>query len=121
MNQVKNILIIHTTSALNTLDGKEALDMSLIFGSYEQNVSALFYQQGVFQALGKQNPESLGQKDYLSTIKILDIYDVEQVYACQQSLKSFGYDEAELIDNIERASADTINQLKSNADHIIII
>ena len=121
MINVKNILIIHTSSALNSLDGKEGLDMSLIFGSYEQKVSVLFYQQGVFQTLTKQNPESVGQKDYLAAIKSLDIYDIEQVFACQQSLQDFGFGESKLIENIERASHDTINQLKSNADHIIII
>jgi len=121
MNNIKNILVIHTSSALNSFEGKEALDISLIFGAYEQNVSVLFYQQGVFQTLAKQNPESLGHKDYLSSIKSLDIYDVEQVYACQQSLKQYGFDESKLINNVERASMDTIDQLKSNADHIFII
>ena len=118
---MKNILVLHTHSGLNSLAGKEALDLSLIFGSYEQNVSVLFYDLGVTQALAHQDPELISQKDYLSTIKALDIYDIEQVYACQQSLIKLSLDSHELIDGIEQASSEKITQLKQQADHIYVI
>lgn len=118
---MKNILIIHTQSALNDLQGKEALDLSLIYGAFEQSVSVLFYQQGVFQTLAHQDPESLGQKDYLSTLKALDIYDVEQVYACKLSLESYSLEGKELLTNIETVSLNKIEQLKLNADHVLVI
>lgn len=117
----KSILIIHTQSALNTLAGKEALDLSLIFGSYEQNVRILFAFEGVSQTLAHQNPEAIGQKDYLSTIKLLDIYDIEQVYACADSLQQFGFQDAELQTGIEQISAENIAILKQKSDHIYVI
>lgn len=118
---MKNILVLHTQSGLNSLAGKEALDLSLIFGSYEQNVSVLFYDLGVTQTLAHQDPELVAQKDYMSTIKALDIYDIDQVYACQQSLKKLSLDNHELIDGIEQASGDKITELKQQADHIYVI
>ena len=117
----KNILIIHTQSSLNTLQGKEALDLSLIFGAYEQEVSVLFYQQGVTQTLAIQTPELIGQKDYLSTIKALGIYEIDHVFACDTSLKEYGFSQNELITGIEKISLPDIKQLKSNADHIFVI
>jgi len=118
---VKNILIIHTQSGLNNLQGKEALDLSLIFGAYEQNVSVLFYQQGVTQTLAQQTPELINQKDYLSTIKALGIYDIDNVFACQSSLQQFGLANHELIQGVEQISLLDIKQLKSNADHIYVV
>jgi tRNA 2-thiouridine synthesizing protein C len=118
---VKNILIIHTRSSLNDLQGKEALDLSLIFGAYEQAVSVLFYQQGVTQALAGQTPELIKQKDYLSTIKALGIYDIDHVFACDASLNEYGFSHNELINGIEKISIPDIKQLKSNADHIFVI
>ncbi|MBU2917775.1 sulfurtransferase complex subunit TusC [Psychrosphaera sp. F3M07] len=118
---VKNILIIHTQSGLNNLQGKEALDLSLIFGAYEQNVSVLFYQQGVTQTLAQQTPELINQKDYLSTIKALGIYDIDHVFACQNSLQQFGLANHELIQGVEQISLLDIKQLKSNADHIYVV
>ena len=65
---MKNILVIHNQSAMNTLSGKEALDFSLIFGSYEEVVTVLFYGEGATQALAHQDPELIKQKDYLSEL-----------------------------------------------------
>ena len=118
---MKNILVIHTTSALNNLSGKEALDLSLIFGSYEQNVTVLFYGQGVTQTLAHQDPELITQKDYLSTIKALDIYDIEQVYVCQKSLEEFGFNHSSLLSDVKKIATNDINQLKQQANHIYVI
>ncbi len=118
---MKNILVIHTQSAMNTLAGKEALDFSLIFGSYEQNVSVLFYSDGVTQVLAHQDPELIGQKDYLSTIKALDIYDIENVFVCQQSLSNLSLEKRELLPNVNKISFEHITKLKQQADHIYVI
>jgi len=121
MSQVKNILVIHTATTLNTLAGKEALDLSLIFGAYEQNVSVLFYQAGVFQTLAHQVPERVGQKDYLTAFKTLDIYDIDNVFVCKDSLEQFGVSDAELIAGISPLSKTDILTLKQDADHVYII
>lgn len=118
---IKNILIIHTQSGLNNLQGKEALDLSLIFGAYEQNVTVLFYQHGVTQTLAQQTPELIKQKDYLSTIKALAVYDIDQVFVCASSLEKLGLNEYELIEGIKPVVQAGITQLKSNADHVFVI
>lgn len=118
---IKNIVVIHTQPSFNTLQGKEALDLSLIFGSYDQSVTVLFINQGVFQTLAHQDPESIGQKDYLSTIKALDIYDIEQVHACQSSLQHYGLEHHELISNVSIIDQHQILDIKRNADHVFVI
>lgn len=120
-NTVKNILILHTTSSFNTLSGKEALDLSLIFGAYEQHVSVVFIDQGVFQTIAHQDPESIEQKDYLSTIKALDIYDIEQVFVSQHSLQKYGFQHSELLPDIEPINAESLHTLKQQADHVYVI
>lgn len=118
---MKNILVIHCGSSLNDLQGKEALDLSLIFGAYEQNVSVLFYHNGVTQTLHHQDPELINQKDYFASIKILDIYDIEQVFVCQNSLTNLGLEQHELLDGIEKVSVEKIAQIKQQADHIYVV
>lgn len=119
--ETKKILVIHTKPALNDLQGKETLDLELIFGAYEQDVSVLFYHQGVFQALAKQTPEAIGQKDYFATIKALSIYDIDKVYACQLSLEQFGLGENELLPGITALNLSNVEQLKRHADHVYVI
>ena len=118
---MKKILVIHTKSALNTLNGKEALDLSLIFGAYEQSVSVLFYQQGVSQVIAHQDPELIEQKDYLSTIKALDIYDIEQVFVSESCLQELHMDSLEIQPDVTKVNLDKIQQLKQQAEHIYVI
>ncbi|NVK24129.1 MAG: sulfurtransferase complex subunit TusC [Gammaproteobacteria bacterium] len=118
---MKNILLIHTSSSLNTLAGKEALDLSLIFGAYEQQVSVLFYHHGVTQTIAHQDPELVKQKDYLSTIKALDIYDIDKVFVSENCLSEFNLQHAELLSGIEPIDIAKIEQLKNDADHIYVI
>lgn len=118
---IKNVLVIHTQPSFNSMAGKEALDLSLIFGSYEQNVTVLFMHHGVFQTLAHQDPEPIGQKDYLSTIKVLDIYDIEQVYVCANSLNKFGMQNQARLPDIEVVESARIKALKDAADHIFVI
>ncbi|GAA0296987.1 sulfurtransferase complex subunit TusC [Psychrosphaera haliotis] len=118
---IKSILIIHTQPAFNDLQGKEALDLSLILGSYEQDVSVVFYQQGVFQTLAHQDPESFSQKDYTSTIKALDIYDIEKVYVHTNSLVKYGLENNERLSNVLPIEHTDFLALKNNVDHVFVI
>lgn len=115
------ILIIHTQSALNALQGKEALDLSLIFGAFEQPVTVLFLGLGVTQCLSHQNPQLLGQKDYLSTFKLLEMYDIEDTFACQTSLTTLNYTADQLVDAVQPLDSVAIIELKKNAQHIYVI
>lgn len=117
----KQILIIHTQGAFNTLAGKEALDFSLIFAAYDQSVNVLFLGEGASQCLTSQQAELLNQKDYLSTFKLLEMYEIEGAYVCQDSLEQFGWSEAKIADHFDIIDNDKINQLKAQADHVLVI
>ena len=118
---MKKILIIHTQSSLNSLSGKEALDLSLIFGAYEQEVSVLFYNQGVSQVIAHQDPELIKQKDYISTIKALDIYDIENVFVSESCLEELNLSNNEILPDVRRIGLDVISDLKANSDHVYVI
>lgn len=117
---MKPILIIHTKSGLNDLSGKEALDMSLILASYDQQVQLLFMQHGVTQVLAQQQPEQVQQKDYISTFKALELYDVDDVFACQSSLDNLVISSDQLLSNVIVLSTEEINSLVENAQQVFV-
>lgn len=118
---INDVLIIHTQSAMNSLAGKEALDLSLIFGAFDQRVSVLFLGLGVTQCLIEQNPEVIKQKDYLSTFKLLDMYDIDETFVCQKSLNKLGYHKKNVMQSVLTLDPASIIQLKHNAKHIYVI
>ena len=116
----QSILIIHTDSALNNLKGKEALDMSLIFAAFEQSVTLLLFDQAIFQVCKNQDSECIGQKDYLSTFKLLELYDVDKIYVCKTSMEKYGIVATDLVDDTQVLSVDEIIQLKQSMNQVLV-
>jgi tRNA 2-thiouridine synthesizing protein C len=82
----KKIAIVLTQAPFSAQGIKDALDLALIFGSFECD-PALFYQDdAVFILSGTHDAEKIQLKDHLATFRALPFYDVEQFYVCQQSL-----------------------------------
>lgn len=97
---VKKIGIINSRSPYGDNAGKDALDLALIFGSYEQQISLFFHGDGVYQLITQQSPELIQQKNYLKTFGAFELYDVNHIYVCQQSLKQRQLTNAFHIDNV---------------------
>ncbi len=88
MEQGSGLAIINSKAPFSSTYGKDALDIALIFGSFEQKVSLFFQGDGVYQLLDNQNATLLSIKDYLKTFSAFEFYDIEDIFVCQQSLSN---------------------------------
>lgn len=86
----KSIAIINAKAPYSQCSGKDALDIALIFGSYEQSVSLFFQGDGVWQLISGQNGALISVKDYLKTFAAFEFYDIEDIYLCETSLTDRG-------------------------------
>lgn len=84
--EANGLAIINSKAPFGSTFGKDALDIALIFGSFEQPVSLFFQGDGVFQLLSGQDGGLIAIKDYLKTFSAFEFYDIENVYVCQKSL-----------------------------------
>jgi tRNA 2-thiouridine synthesizing protein C len=105
----KTIAVINTTAPFSQVNGKEALDVAMIFGSYEQATSLFFIGDGVYQLVNKQNAELLEHKDYLKTFSALTFYDIDNIYVCQQSLTQRGLSDDFHLDNVKVLNNDELS------------
>ncbi|NMP32323.1 sulfurtransferase complex subunit TusC [Thalassotalea sp. M1531] len=108
MSKVNSLAIITTQAPYSSASGKDALDMALIFGSYEQDIALFFIGDGVWQLIDKANGELLQVKDYLKTFSALPFYDVEDVFICEQSLKDRGIEGPLNIQSAQTLSKQTL-------------
>ena len=69
---------------------QEMLDSILTTAAFDQKVSILFLDDGVFQLKSGQHPEKAGMKDTAAIFNSLEIYDVEDLYAEVESLQERG-------------------------------
>jgi len=109
----KRILLVirHGNQGDATL--KEALDMAMVSAAFGQSITLLFVEEGVYHWVKNQKTDFIGVKPYCKALEALALYDVDQVYLCQESLlarqQSLSYDtvqslgQSALIDLMERS------------------
>lgn len=97
---MKNYLIVCNASPFNDGSLKESLDMALIFAAIDQQVSLLLQGDALYALLQGQSIESLEIKNYLKAFGTLSLYDIEQIYVCEHSMKQRGLDIAQFAYDI---------------------
>jgi tRNA 2-thiouridine synthesizing protein C len=79
------------------LSVQETLDVILTVAAFDQPVSLLLLDNGVFQIKQNQNPEQVALKDTSAVFKALEIYDVHNIYLEVESLQERGLKICDLI------------------------
>lgn len=83
---MKKLAIIICSPPHGNAKGREALDITLATSAINQ-VSVFFVDDGVFHLLPNQQPDCILMRDYIATLNMLELYDIDDVYVCESSLK----------------------------------
>ncbi|CAH0524484.1 sulfurtransferase complex subunit TusC [Vibrio hippocampi] len=70
--------------------GREGLDALLATSAFTEDIKVFFIAGGVNQLRKGQQAETVLSKDYISAYRLLELYDIEQIYICEQSLNQYG-------------------------------
>lgn len=106
---MKSLGFVFHTAPHGSTSGREGLDAVLATSAYSEAIQVFFIGDGVFQLLAGQQPEQIRCRDYIATFKMLALYDIEQVYVCQQSLAERGIDPAALLIEAEVLPAEALS------------
>lgn len=98
--------------------------MVLTASVFEQDISLLYMDDGIYQLLGEQQTESRHQKKADAAISALQFYDVDKVFVCSQSLTERGLDEKDLSEALKLTQSDlltktAISELIAKQDQIL--
>ena len=69
----------------------------LVAGVFEQQVSVLFRDDGVWQLLENQSGEALSPRTVGKVVQALPEYEVEDIYVCAESLAERGLKVEDLV------------------------
>jgi len=109
-NMNKSIAILSTSAPFSQSNAKEAMDVALIFGSYEQNTHLFFQGDGVYQLMAEQQPEKINVKNFLKTFSAFHFYDLDNVYVCKNSLEERSLLENFHIENVQVLNVNEFSQ-----------
>lgn len=107
----KSVAIINTKAPFSLATAKEAMDVALIYGSYEQETHLFFQGDGVYQLVAAQQANKITLKDFLKTFAAFEFYDLEHIYVCKQSLierdlsKNFHIENVQVLAPVQFANA----------------
>lgn len=90
---MKKIAFVFTSIPHGNASGREGLDALLATSALTEDIDVFFLSDGVFQLLPNQQPQEILARNYISTFKILPLYDIENIYLCADSLKERGISE----------------------------
>lgn len=94
---MKTLGFVFGSAPHGTASGREGLDALLATSAYTDNIAVFFHGDGVLQLMKGQQPAVILSRDYSVTFKMLDLYDIENVYVCAQSLRERGLTEEGLV------------------------
>ncbi|MDX7999866.1 sulfurtransferase complex subunit TusC [Xenorhabdus sp. Reich] len=83
---MKKIAFVFTEAPHGSSAGREGLDALLATSALTEQIGVFFISDGVFQLLANQQPDKVLARDYISTFKILPLYDIDKCYVCLDDL-----------------------------------
>ncbi|WP_105189847.1 sulfurtransferase complex subunit TusC [Pseudoalteromonas sp. T1lg48] len=118
---MKHIVVISQRAPYHHQSLKEALDLVLIFAAIDQEVSWLLEGDAVLALSAQQQPKLLGQKDFTKALKMLELYDIDSIYVCAESLAARGLDDTSLILEVKSAHAQDKQALLAQASQVVVL
>ena len=116
---VKRFMYVNRKAPYGTIYALECLEVVLVAAAFDQDVSVVFVDDGVYQLKKNQDTTGIGMKNFSNTYHALDDYDVEKIYVEQESLALRGLSADDLIIAVEVISAENLSSIMSQQDVVI--
>ena len=117
--KVKKFMFVNRKAPYGTIYALESLEVVLITATFDQDVSLVFIDDGVYELAKAQQTKGIGIKNFSPSYRALDGYDVEKLYVDQDSLTQRGLTESDLLVPVEVLDAQQMGELMAQQDVIL--
>jgi tRNA 2-thiouridine synthesizing protein C len=94
---VKKFMYLNRKAPYGTIYAWESLEVVLIGAAFDQEVSVMFLDDGVFELTKGHNTAGIGMKNFSPTYRTLGDYEVKNIYVDRESLEARGLSEEDLV------------------------
>lgn len=116
---VKRFMFVNRKAPYGTIYALESLETVLISAAFDQDVSVVFIDDGVYQLKKAQDTTGINMKNFSPTFRALEGYDVEKLYAERESLEARGLSEDDLVVDVEILGSDELRAIMAAQDVVI--
>lgn len=117
--RIKKVMFVNRKAPYGTIYALESLEVVLITATFDQDVSLVFLDDGVYELMKGQNTKALGIKNFSPAYRALDGYDVEKLYVERESLVARGLSEEQLLVDVEVLSSAQMGELMAEQDVVL--
>ena len=115
----KKLMFVNRTAPYSTIYALESLEVVLISAAFDQDVSLVFVDDGVWQLKKGQQTKGIETKNFSPTYRALEGYDVEKLYVERESLESRGLTEDDLLVDVNVLSSSELGELMAEQDVVL--
>ncbi len=115
---IKKCLYVNRRAPYGTSYALEAIDVVLIGSAFDQDISLLFIDDGVFQLKSDQDTTGIEMKNFSSAYSAFEMYDVEKLYVSKEAMTARGLKKRDLVVDVEVLSDNAIKDLMDEHDVI---
>ncbi len=116
---IKKFMFVNRKAPYGTIYALESLEVVLITAAFDQDVSLVFLDDGVFQLKKSQQTKGIETKNFSPTYRALEGYDVEKLYVEKESLESRGLTEDDLLVDVTVLSSAEMGALMNEQDVVL--
>ena len=87
---VKKFCYMNRKTPYGTIYALESLEVVLIAAAFDQDISLVFADDGVYQLTKNQDTDGIGMKNFSKTYSALGDYDIKKIYVEKESLEERG-------------------------------
>jgi len=116
---MKKFMFVNRKAPYGTIYALESLEVVLIAATFDQDVSLVFLDDGVYELAKGQQTKAIGLKNFSPSYRALDGYDVEKLYVERESMEARGLTEADLIVPVEVLSSAEMGALMAEQDVVL--
>lgn len=94
---IKKFMFVNRKAPYGTIYALESLEVVLITAAFDQDVSLVFLDDGVYQLKKGQQTKGIETKNFSPTYRALEGYDIEKLYVERESMEARGLSEDDLL------------------------
>jgi len=116
---VKKFMFVNRKAPYGTIYALESIEVVLISAAFDQDVSLVFMDDGVYQIKKGQDSKGIGMKNFSPAYRALEGYDIEKLFVEKESMESRGLTAEDMIVPVEILSKDELTSLMEEQDVIL--
>ena len=115
----KKFMLVNRKAPYGSIYALESLEVVLITAAFEQDVSVVFADDGVYQLKKGMQTKAIATKNFSPTYRALEDYDIDKLYVEADSLAARGLTADDLVTSVKVVDSAELAELIEQQDVVL--